>query len=135
MNSNFAVYLFIALLILTIIYVILTYFNSRLYNEVCEQYKNKYGEINPGAISFKYFNFNFIYISMPNEKFKFVYSPLLLRKHSPLNKIDSGKWYKFINTRKTSVKVWFYAELITLLICMTIFFVLLTCYTVSKTTG
>lgn len=135
MNSNFAIYQFIALLIFTIIYVVLTYFNSRLYKEVCEQYKNEYGRINPSAISFKYFNFNFVFISMPNEKFKFVYSPLLLSKHSPLNKIDNGKWYEFINTRKASVKVWFYAELITLLICMTIFLVLLICYTASKITG
>src|SRR5688572_23062587 len=95
---------FLLLILVIILELVVTFFNERRYKELCNEYKKKHNITPPGVMSFKYFNFNIVYISVPVEKISYVYFPLFLRKENRLIKKDFYFWHDFINTSK--FKLW-----------------------------
>lgn len=77
-------------------------------------------------MSFKYFNFNIVYISVPVEKISYVYFPLFLRKENRLIKKDFYFWHDFINTSK--FKLWGMIEVSLIIISAIIFISLIAHY-------
>ncbi len=117
--------LFISVIVIGVMGLVVTYFNAKRYKMICENYEKINKTIYPAAISFRYYNFSFSYISFPIEKLTYVYFPLLFSKRSSLNKKDIHKWYDFINSQDRKIKSWFYLEMAIFLICTAMFVVLI----------
>ncbi|AEX52951.1 hypothetical protein [Rahnella aquatilis] len=117
---------FLLLILVIILELVVTFFNERRYQELCDEYKKKHNIIPPGVMSFKYFNFNIVYISVPVEKISYVYLPLCLRKENRMIKKDLYFWHDFINTSK--FKCWGIIEVSLIVMSATIFIFLIAHY-------
>lgn len=117
---------FLLLILVIILELVVTFFNERRYKELCNEYKKKHNITPPGVMSFKYFNFNIVYISVPVEKISYVYFPLFLRKENRLIKKDFYFWHDFINTSK--FKLWGMIEVSLIIISAIIFIFLIAHY-------
>jgi magnesium-transporting ATPase (P-type) len=102
---------FLILVLVSFLYLWVTYRNARMYKEICNSYKSKTTSVPASACCFKYFNFNITYFYVPTEKIIYVYFPLIFKKTVSTNKSIPKEWCIFINSLPNSKKAWLYFEI------------------------
>lgn len=118
---DYKVILFFIMFIAFAIYILLTYLNRVRYKNLCERFKLKFGYNIPETESFRYFNFSLAYISIPFNKFIYVYNPLTFNSKKIRSSVQMNDWKNFILSQSIRVKKWFYAEIAAYsILCVTV---------------
>ncbi len=126
MTSHIDYYFFIVLsttiimLPSIIIYIFISYLNNDRFMMVCDLYELEVGLLPMQTIIFKHCS-TVGFILGYTQKMMFLMHPLIYKKECFLNKKYTDKHYEFINKLPRNIKSWFYAEYISLVLCVTSF--------------
>lgn len=110
----------IVMLLSIIIYIFMSYINNDRFMMVCDLYEVEVGPLPMQTVIFK--NCSTVgFILGYTQKMMFLMHPLIYKKEFFLNKKYTKKHYEFINKLPKNIKLWFYAEYISLILRVTSF--------------